>query len=181
MINERDEAATATNTEGLAMAHECQAMFSADAEAMEKHRNAAGVEKQLNKPATNWMPNARFEELYNDLSDLSSLDGNESPRHKEMKEYAKTRRVAKARLASTSMPDSGAEVFLGTCSKEEAESAAAVRQKLIKSFGQERALSLLAPYKNKVMRGSCGKPQRFFVDASGLPLRVVRPNKITDL
>jgi len=174
------EAAIKSNSEGHVVAHERQKLFSADAEAIEEQRNAAGAKESANEPATSWIPNARLEEVYEDLSDVSSLDGNESPRHKEVKVYARARRVARACVAVTSMPG-GAEAFLETCSKEDAESAAAVRQQLVQSFGEERAIGLLAPYRNKVMRGSCGKPQRFFVDASGSPVRVACPKNVAVL
>jgi hypothetical protein len=179
--NEITEATAKSNSEGFVMDHERQELFGADEEAMEEHQGAVGVEEPPSDPATAWIPNPRFEELYEDLNDLSSVDGNESPRHKEVKQYARVRRVAKACVALSSAPDNGNEVLLEACAKEEAESAAAIRQQLVKSFGEERAVSLLGPYKNKVMRGSCGKPQRFFVNALGLPLRAVRPKNVTVL
>jgi hypothetical protein len=46
--------------------------------------------------AEKWQPNLAFEQAYDDLSDASSLDGNESPVHRQVKEYAQARRVARA-------------------------------------------------------------------------------------
>jgi hypothetical protein len=47
----------------------------------------------------NWQPNLALELNYDDLSDASSLDGHESPAHKQVKEYAQSRRAARATLA----------------------------------------------------------------------------------
>ena len=48
-----------------------------------------------------WRPNLRLEEAYEDLSDASSIDGNESPAHKEVKEYSQARRFAREIAAET--------------------------------------------------------------------------------
>jgi hypothetical protein len=132
----------------------------------------AGLEEPLHEAPAAWIPDARFENYYGDLSDVSSLDGNESPRHKEVKEYVKARRGAKACLAPASEPDGRGEIIFEARNKEEAETAAAIRQQLVNLCGKERADSLLLPYKTMVMRGKCRKPQRLFVDAAGLPVRV---------
>jgi hypothetical protein len=42
-----------------------------------------------------WEPISSYEDFYDDLSDLSSIDGDESPPHRRIKEYAKARRAAK--------------------------------------------------------------------------------------
>jgi hypothetical protein len=39
--------------------------------------------------AGRWQPNLALEQAYDDLSDASSLDGNESPAHRQVKEYAR--------------------------------------------------------------------------------------------
>ena len=117
-----------------------------------------------NKTVDEWVPNLRFEQTYDDLSDLSSVDGYESPRHKQLKEYANSRRKAKA---ATGVPSLGAEATLATCSKEEAETAASIRQQLQKTLGNEGAAQLLAQYQSKIMRDRFGRPQRFLVDSAG--------------
>ena len=64
--------------------------------------DAAGVTLKLaggaadSAAADNWQPNLELELAYEDLSDSSSLDGHESPKHREIKEYAQARRVARA-------------------------------------------------------------------------------------
>ena len=45
--------------------------------------------------ARKWQPNLALEQAYDDLSDASSVDGNESPAHRQVKEYAQARRVAR--------------------------------------------------------------------------------------
>ena len=54
-----------------------------------------------------WQPNLALEEAYDDLSEASSIDGYESPAHKEVKEYAKARRFAKA-MATEALATEGA-------------------------------------------------------------------------
>jgi len=65
--------------------------------------NAAGSTVKLANEAANlaaaadrWQPNLELELAYDDLSDSSSLDGHESPRHRQTKEYAQARQVARA-------------------------------------------------------------------------------------
>ena len=53
---------------------------------------------------SNWQPDPAFEQRYDDLTDVSSLDGDESPAHKRVKVYAKARRTAKAALEPPQTP-----------------------------------------------------------------------------
>jgi hypothetical protein len=66
--------------------------------------NAAGATVQLaggadSAAAAGWKPNLTLEQAYDDLSDASSLDGHESPAHKQIKEYAQARRTARTMAA----------------------------------------------------------------------------------
>jgi hypothetical protein len=63
----------------------------------------------------NWQPNLALEQNYDDLSDASSLDGHESPAHKQVKEYAQSRRAARATLADAQ--ESEGVFFVGPCAK----------------------------------------------------------------
>ena len=144
-------------------------------EAPQDFIDLAGEQQQTAEP---WAPNARFETMYEYLSNLSTLDGNESPRHKEVKEYAKARSKAKARLEPTSKPSSCNAVALATCSKEEAETAASIRQQLRESLGDEGAAQILAGYQSKILRDRCGKPQRFLVDSAGTLVGLVRHKNV---
>lgn len=50
-----------------------------------------------------WEPEPAFEQRYDDLTDVSSLDGDESPAHERVKLYAKARRIAKAANEATKL------------------------------------------------------------------------------
>jgi hypothetical protein len=56
------------------------------------------------RETSSWEPDPMLEQRYEDLSDLSSLDGDESPAHKRVKLYAKARRTAKVAYGATHLP-----------------------------------------------------------------------------
>ena len=137
-----------------------------------------------------WAPNPRFEQMYEDLSDLSSLDGNESPQHREVKEYAATRRAARKTLEPTIWPtepemlttnppadeDSvGAELV--PCARQEAGLATDITKQLQKLLGKEAAKAILSQYTQADLRDQ-GKKQRYWVDADGKTLRLALQKKV---
>ena len=152
--------------------------FATQASVIEGNKTAESLEGQQQPPTEPWAPNARFESMCEDLSDLSSIDGHESPRHKQVKVFANARREAKTGLEPTSVPSVSNEVTLATCSREDAQTAASVRQQLQKTFGNEGATRLLAPYQSKIMRDRFGRPQRFLVDSAGALVGLVFQKKV---
>ena len=64
--------------------------------------------QRCQEPAANAEQHVAIEGLYEDLSDLSSVDGNESPHHKQLKCYAAEKRAARKRQ------------IVGTCPAEPA-------------------------------------------------------------
>ena len=124
-------------------------------------------EPHAQSSAVPWVANASFESIHEDLSDVSSIDGHENPRHRELKLYAKARRLAKARMEPTLAPDTNNGIVISACSKEQAETAASIRQQLRETLGDEGAARVLALYQSKIMRDRDGKPQRFLFDFAG--------------
>ena len=128
------------------------------------------------------------EELYDDLSNVSSICGDESPPHKRLKQYvaakkamAKSLRAEDAsegkQLLEPTMPDKegnlmGEHMQLVPCARHEADSATSIRQKIRQKFGQNAAASVLAHYQEKVLRDPHGKSQRYLVDTTGATMRL---------
>jgi hypothetical protein len=125
------------------------------------------------------------EELYDDLSDLSSICGDESPPHRQLKEYVAARSVAKSAIV---MEDTFAEpvqqpaalivaqmdsvgVKLVACAKQDAGPATKITQKLRQMFGCKAAKAMMSQYTQVVLRDR-GNKQRYWVDATGATVRL---------
>jgi len=142
------------------------------------------------------------EDRYEDLSDLSTVNGHESPPHKRLKEYAAARRANKKPedgngAACTTHVESEVPavcdpiepqlqaVDLGAhlvpCAKKDAETASNIRQALRQRLGCQAAAALLGQCTQRVLRGSSGTNQRFVVDAAGATLRLVQQENVAPL
>ena len=172
------DVAVADASQELAVAPIGSDTLATQASVLEGNQTSECLNDQRQPPATPWSHNARIESTYEDLSDLSSIDGYESPRHKQVKEYAKERRKAKAGFEPTRVASLGNEATLAACSKEDAETAASIRQQLQKTLGAEGAAHLLAQYQSKIMRDRFGRPQRFLVDSAGSLVGLVRQKSV---
>jgi hypothetical protein len=171
------------------------------------------VEPQLcqnlatNAKQVEWRPCVTIEKQYDDLSDLSSVDGNESPPHKQVKEYAAARRAARKQVVvgtstvePTEVGDGPARPIAPTepkpteqmptqmtnlsaelvpCARQEAETATYIRQTLRQKLGNEAAEAILAQCQQKVVRSHTGKLQRYWVDATGATLRLAPQKNVT--
>ena len=125
-----------------------------------------------------------LDEELSDISNLSSICGDESPPHRQIKELAAARRAAKGH--QTAEPDDplacdeptekqtprACIVELVKCAKEEAETAAHIRRALEERLGRKAAAALLEPYEKRVLRGRDGTNQRYLVDTTGTTLRL---------
>jgi len=128
------------------------------------------------------------EELYDDLSNVSSICGDESPPHKRLKQYVAAKKAMTKSLCAEdaregqqllepTMPDEegnlvGEHMQLVPCARHEADSATSIRQKIRQKFGQNAATAVLAHYQEKVLRDPHGKSQRYLVDATGATMRL---------
>ena len=173
------------------------------------------VEPQhCHEPATHaeqveWRPCSAIEERYEDLSDLSSVDGNESPPHKQLKEYAAARRAARKQTVVGTSPVEPTEendgptrhieptapepaeqiptkmprlsVELVPCARQEADTATCIRQALQQQCGDDVAAAILRQYQQKVMRDRKGNPKRFLVDVTGATLKLVQQKNVTPI
>ena len=152
-----------------------------------------------------WRPCGATEERYEDLTDLSSIDGTESPPHEQLKEYAAARRAArKPKVVGTSPVEplsalgghaplteptepktteplpthmDTVSVELVPCAKQEAGLATETTQQLRRILGNSAAKALLSQYTQAVLRDR-GKKQRYWVDAKGMPLKLVHQKNV---
>ena len=160
-----------------------------------------------NAEQVEWRPCVAIEKQYDDLSDLSSVDGNESPPHKQVKEYAAARRAARKQIVvgtstvePTEVGDGPARPIAPTepkpteqmptqmtnlsaelvpCTRQEAETATYIRQTLRQKLGNEAAEAILAQCQQKVVRSHTGKLQRYWVDVTGATLRLAPQKNVT--
>ena len=144
------------------------------------------------------------EEWYDDLSDLSSINGNESPPHKRLKEYTAARRatrkyedagISDAATGTTESDISAArepteaglqEVDLGAhlvpCAKKHAGTATFIRQALRQRLGSQAAAAILRQCTQRVLRGRDGTSQRYLVGGNGTTLRLaMQPENVAAL
>jgi len=144
------------------------------------------------------------EEWYDDLSNLSSINGNESPPHKRLKEYTAARRatrkyedagISDAAAGTTESDISAArepteaglqEVDLGAhlvpCAKKHAGTATFIRQALRQRLGSQAAAAILRQCTQRVLRGRDGTSQRYLVGGNGTTLRLaMQPENVAAL
>jgi hypothetical protein len=137
------------------------------------------------------------------LSDLNSIDGYESPPHKQLKEHAAARRAAKKQAVAGTSPvevrDGPASFIKPTepepteeiptkmtrlsmelvpCARQDAETATYIRQALQQQCGDDVAAAILGQHQQKVMRDRNGELQRYWVDATGATLRLAQPKNV---
>jgi cytochrome c2 len=136
------------------------------------------------------VPTGVADEQYEDLSDLSSLDGNENLPHRKLKEHAAAKRAAK--LANDTeqtliepngvLADHAAspEMYLAPtlvpCGKNEAGLATEITQQLQQMVGREAAKALLSQYTQAVLR-DCGK-KRYWIDAAGATMKLMQQKNV---
>ena len=68
--------------------------------------------------------------------------------------------------------------LLEPCPREDAQPASVVKQSLQKLLGEDATAIVLEQYTNKVMRVPGGKPQRYFVDATGATVKLVHHKNV---
>ena len=137
------------------------------------------------------VPTSLADEQYDDLSDLSSLDGNESLPHRKLKEHAAAKRAAKLAndteqtliepdgvLAdNAASPEMNLAPTLVPCAKNAAGLATEITQQLRQMVGREAAKALLSQYTQAVLR-DCGKKQRYWTDAAGATMKLMQPKNV---
>ena len=129
------------------------------------------------------------EELYEDLSDLSSICGDESPPHRQLKEYVAARTVARMgslenanacaeQDAETPSQPANRNAKLVACTTQEADAATCLKHKLRQELGIDASAALLRHYTQKVLRDPSGKCQRYWVDTEGATVRLATQQNV---
>ena len=134
------------------------------------------------------------EELYDDLSNMSSICGDESPPHKRLKQYVAARNAARSldaedareeqQLQTPALPTEARNIEVAdnmqlvSCARQEADTATSIRQHLRQELGQSAAAAMLSQYQEKVLRDHHGKCQRYLVNAAGATMRLALPKNV---